>query len=208
MVGQRLNSSQLYLYFICLCCIFTEDMFKYLNVSSNQEMAHILKCLEEDSIQDENVMSEEDVMKLCSGINFGEEIIQDDIPTSAIFPKEDIQLSNITVGDELNVDAIVNNQEGQNILQMIDSNTLVDTPNFDLNVDELLNQPCTLSSQEVKDFDFNLDELLNQPCTLSSQEVKDHMNNFLESDIAKEIEKVSISYMYCINKIKLNIKSS
>ena len=63
---------------------------------------------------------------------------------------------------------------------MIDNNTLVDTPNFDLDVDELLNQPCTLSSQEVKD----------------------HMNNFIESDIAKEIEKVSISYMHCINEIK------
>ena len=56
-----------------------------------------------------------------------------------------------------------------NILQSIENNSQVNTPIFDI----------------------DLDELLNQPFDMSSQEVTYHMNNFLESDIAKEIEKVS-----------------
>ena len=157
---------------LCLFCIFTEDLFKHLNVSSNGELAHILKCLEEDFIEDENVLSEEELSKLCSGINFAEEIIQDDAPIaiSSMISEEDIPLSNITLGDELNIDDIVNNAQPNNILQCIDTNKSVDNPSFDL----------------------NLDELLNQPCTLSSQELKEQINNFLESDIAKEIEKVCI----------------
>ena len=113
-------------------------------------------------IEDDNMLSEEDIKKLYSGINFGEEILQDDQPTaitSPTFLDEDIPLDNIRLGDELNLD---------NILQSIDNNVQVNTPNFEL----------------------DLDELFNQPCDLSSQEVKEHMNNFLESDIAKEIEKV------------------
>ena len=150
-------------------CVFTEDLFKHLNVSSNEELSHLLKCLEEDMIQDDNFMSEEDVKKLCSGIDFGDEILQNDLHTNpAIFPEENIPFKSITLGDELNLTDIIDNPVN-NILQSIENNSQVNTATFDI----------------------DLDELLNQPFDMSSQEVTYHMNNFLESDIAKEIEKVS-----------------
>ena len=104
----------------------------------------------------------------AQGVDFGEEILQNDsqTSTSTIFD-QDIPLSNITLGDEFNLSNILDNSEMNNLLQAIDNNTL-DTPTFDLNIDELLDQPCDLSTQEVND----------------------HMNNFLESDIARELEKV------------------
>ena len=143
-------------------------MFKHLNVSSHEELSHILKCLDQDMIQDDNVISEEDIQKLCSGVDFGEEILQNDSQTStSTILDQDIPLSNITLGDEFNLSNILDNSEMNNLLQAIDNNTL-DTPTFDLNIDELLDQPCDLSTQEVND----------------------HMNNFLESDIARELEKV------------------
>ena len=138
-------------------------------MSSNEELSHLLKCLEEDMIQDDNFMSEEDVKKLCSGTDFGDEILQNDLHTNpAILPEENIPFKSITLGDELNLTDIIDNPVN-NILQSIENNSQVNTPTFDI----------------------DLDELLNQPFDMSSQEVTYHMNNFLESDIAKEIEKVS-----------------
>ena len=144
-------------------------------MSSNEELTHILKCLDQDMIQDENVISEEDIQKLCSGIDFGEEISQKDPSTSSSslkFPDQDIPLSNITLGDELKLDDISDSGEINNILQSIDTNQ-IDIPNFDLDIDELLHQPCDMSTQEVNE----------------------HMNNFLESDIARELEKVREVFM-------------
>ena len=54
--------------------LFTEDFKKYLNISSNKEIGHILKCLSEDIIQDENMISQEDIQRLCAEIDFEEEI--------------------------------------------------------------------------------------------------------------------------------------
>ena len=123
-------------------------------------------------IQDDNIISEEDIQKLCSGVDFGEEILENDPQASTLtILDEDFPLNTITLGDELNLSNILDNNEISNLLQDIDTNTL-DTPTFDLNIDELLNQPCELSTQEVND----------------------HMNNFLESDIARELEKV-IEYL-------------
>ena len=54
--------------------LFTEDFMKYLNISNSEEMDHLLKCLSEDIIQDDNNLSPEDIDKLCAEINFEEEI--------------------------------------------------------------------------------------------------------------------------------------
>jgi len=54
--------------------LFTEDFKKYLNMSSNEEIDHLLKCLSEDIIQDENMISQEDIQRLCAEIDFEEEI--------------------------------------------------------------------------------------------------------------------------------------
>ena len=114
-------------------------------------------------IQDDNIISEEDIQKLCSGVDFGEEILENDPQASTLtILDKDFPLNTITLGDELNLSNILDNNEMSNLLQDID------TPTFDLNIDELLNQPCELSTQEVND----------------------HMNNFLESDIVRELEKV------------------
>ena len=121
-------------------------------------------------IQDDNTISEEDIQKLCSGVDFGEEILENH-PETSTFLDQDIPLSSITLGDELDLSNIIDNSEVNNILQAIDANT-----------------------QDIPTFDLSIDDLLNQPCDLSTQEVNEHMNNFLESDIAKELEKV-IKYM-------------
>ena len=54
--------------------LFTEDFKKYLNMSSNEEIDHLLKCLSEDIIQDENMISQEDIQRLCAEIDFEKEI--------------------------------------------------------------------------------------------------------------------------------------
>ena len=122
-------------------------------------------------IEDDSVISEEDIKKLYSGIDFAEEILQNNSPStsSPIFPENDILSSSIGLGDELNLEHLLGNSGENNILQSIDTNVDISNPNFDLNLDELLNQPCDLSTQEM---DF-------------------HMNNFLESDITKEIQEVT-----------------
>ena len=89
-----------------------------------------MKCLEEDMIQDDNFMSEEDVKKLCSGIDFGDEILQNDLHTNpAIFPEENIPFKSITLGDELNLTDIIDNPVN-NILQSIENNSQVNKSNI------------------------------------------------------------------------------
>ena len=120
-------------------------------------------------IQDDNIMSEEEIKKLCSGINFGDEILQNDLNTnSSTLPDEHFPFHSVTLGDELNLNNIIDNSPVTNILQSIDNNTAVHTPTFD----------------------FDVDELFNQNFDMSTQEITYHMNNFLESDIAKQIEEV------------------
>ena len=106
-----------------------------------------MKCLAEDKIdeEEENI----DVQKLCENINFNEEILET-TPTLDLIP-----LSDITLGDELNLSNIIDDNDMNNILT---SN--LNMPTFDLN--------------------FDIDELLYQPTDLSTQEVNQYMNNFLE----------------------------
>ena len=91
--------------------LFTEDFKKYLNMSSNEEIDHLLKCLSEDIIQDENMISQEDIQRLCAEIDFEEEIpekLPSNISTTATTPttanpSTPLPLSDITLGDELNL---------------------------------------------------------------------------------------------------------
>ena len=127
-------------------CVFAEEFYKHLNISSNAELDHILKCLAEDKVEEEENI---DVQKLCENINFNEEILET-TPTLDLIP-----LSDITLGDELNLSNIIDDNDMNNILT---SN--LNMPTFDLN--------------------FDIDELLYQPTDLSTQEVNQYMNNFLE----------------------------
>ena len=126
---------------------------KYLNISNSTEMDHILKCLSEDMIQDDNNLSPEDIHKLCAEINFEEEIPE-------IVPSTTLPLSDITLGDELNLSNILDDDEtfstplenimlDDDILQ-ITSNEGMHTPKFnlDFNVDDILDQ-IDFSTQEV-----------------------------------------------------------
>ena len=100
--------------------LFAEDFKRYLNISSNEEVDHLLKCLSEDMIQDENTLSQEDLRRLCVGINFGEEIpetfqtstasttFQTSISTTST-ASTPIPLSDIILGDELNLNNILEN---------------------------------------------------------------------------------------------------
>ena len=148
--------------------LFAEDFMKYLNISNSKDMDHLLKCLSEDMIQDDNNLSPEDIDKLCAEINFEEEI-PEIVPSTT---STALLLSDITLGDELNLSNIIDNETFSTPLQNIilddflqitsndTSNEPMHTPKFDL--------------------DFNLDEILDQT-DFSTQEV---------SAIAKEIEKV------------------
>ena len=100
--------------------LFTEDFKKYLNMSSNEEIDHLLKCLSEDIIQDENMISQEDIQRLCAEIDFKEEIpekLPSNISTTATTPttattanpSTPLPLSDITLGDELNLRNILDN---------------------------------------------------------------------------------------------------
>ena len=147
---------------------FAKDFMKYLNISNSEEMDHLLKCLSEDMIQDDNNLSPEDIDKLCAEIN-SEEEIPEIVPSTT---STALLLSDITLGDELNLSNILDNETFSTPLQNIilddflqitsndTSNEPMHTPKFDL--------------------DFNLDEILDQT-DFSTQEV---------SAIAKEIEKV------------------
>ena len=146
--------------------LFAEDFMKYLNISNSEEMDHLLKCLSEDMIQDDNNLSPEDIDKLCAEINFEEEI-PEIVPstTSTALP-----LSDITLGDELNLSNILDNETFSTPLQKI----ILDDDDFlQITSSEPMHMPKF-------DLDFNLDEILDQT-DFSTQEV---------SAIAKEIEKV------------------
>ena len=62
--------------------LFTEDFKKYLNISSNEEIDHLLKCLSEDIIQDERMLSQ-DIKRLCAQIDFEDEIPENFPSTTA-----------------------------------------------------------------------------------------------------------------------------
>ena len=154
---------------ICICNVniqpcftpflFAEDFMKYLNIPNSEEMDHLLKCLSEDMIQDnDDILSPEDIEKLCAEINFEEEIPEAVRSTP-------LPLSDITLGDELNLTNILDNETFA-------------TPLEDIKLD---NDFLQMTSNEPKfELDFNLDEIFDQT-DFSTQEV---------SAIAKEIEKV------------------
>ena len=148
--------------------LFAEDFMKYLNISNSEEMDHLLKCLSEDMIQDDNNLSPEDIDKLCAEINFEEEI-PEIVPstTSTALP-----LSDITLGDELNLSNILDNETFSTPLQNIILDDFLQITSNDTS-NEAMHMPKF-------DLDFNLDEILDQT-DFSTQEV---------SAIAKEIEKV------------------
>ena len=120
--------------------LFTEDFKKYLNMSSNEEIDHLLKCLSEDIIQDENMISQEDIQRLCAEIDFEEEIpekLPSNISTTATTattpttattanPSTPLPLSDITLGDELNLRNILDND----ILSTPLENILTDNVDF------------------------------------------------------------------------------
>ena len=141
---------------------------KYPNISNSEEMDHLLKCLSEDMIQDDNNLSPEDIDKLCAEINFEEEI-PEIVPstTSTALP-----LSDITLGDELNLSNILDNETFSTPLQNIILDDFLQITSNDTR-----NEPMHTPKF---DLDFNLDEILDQT-DFSTQEV---------SAIAKEIEKV------------------
>ena len=148
--------------------LFAEDFMKYFNISNSEEMDHLLKCLSEDMIQDDNNLSPEDIDKLCAEINFEEEI-PEIVPstTSTALP-----LSDITLGDELNLSNILDNETFSTPLQNIILDDFLQITNNDTS-NEAMHTPKF-------DLDFNLDEILDQT-DFTTQEV---------SAIAKEIEKV------------------
>ena len=71
---------------ICICNVniqpcytpflFAEDFMKYLNISNSEDMDHLLKCLSENMIQDnDDILSPEDIEKLCAEINSEEKFL-------------------------------------------------------------------------------------------------------------------------------------
>ena len=153
---------------------------KYLNISGNEEMDHILKCLSEDMILEENILSQEDIKKLCAEINF-EENIPETFPSTTESPSTTettsttttpLSLSDITLGDELNLSNIFENE----ILSSHLPDLIID--NVDFNVQTLDNDTLTTPTFDVQ---FNLDEILE--AEMSTQEV---------STAVKQLEKVSV----------------
>ena len=137
---------------------------KYLNISNSEEMDHLLKCLSEDMIQDnDDILSPEDIEKLCAEISFEEEIPE-------AVQSTPLPLSDITLGDWLNLTNILDNETFATPLQ----NIILDDDDFlQITSDDPMHMPKF-------DLDFNLGEILDQT-DFSTQEV---------SAIAKEIEKV------------------
>ena len=152
--------------------------------------------------QDDHVLSERDLSRLCAEINFDEEINEDKSSTTsttetgstasttlgkeALHPDWNVPISSITLGDELDINNI---REDNDIADMLksDSDGEVDYPTFELQVD----------SYSESDSNSDLGDFLKESNTLSTQEVNSYMNSFCESDIAKEIEKVrKIKFIY------------
>ena len=159
--------------------LFVEDFKRYLNISSNEEIDHLLKCLSEDMIQDENTLSQEDLKTLCVGINFGEEIPETfqtstastTFQTTTSTASTPIPLSDITLGDELNLNNILEND----ILPVSLEDIKLDNVDFNL-----IETPGNTSPSF--DLNFEFDGIWNLP-DMSTQEV---------SEIVKELEKVSV----------------
>ena len=171
--------------------LFTEDFKKYLNMSSNEEIDHLLKCLSEDIIQDENMISQEDIQRLCAEIDFEEEIpekLPSNISTTATTPttattanpSTQLPLSDITLGDELNLRNILDND----ILSTPLENILTD--NVDFNYMDIIDKdPFNAASF---DLEFDLDAILDHT-DFSTQEV---------SAMTTELEKVSEHVCVCV----------
>ena len=171
--------------------LFTEDFKKYLNMSSNEEIDYLLKCLSEDIIQDENMISQEDIQRLCAEIDFEEEIpekLPSNISTTAttaitaIIANEStpLPLSDITLGDDLNLRNILDND----ILSTPLENILTD--NVDFNYMNIIDKdPFNAASF---DLEFDLDAILDHT-DISTQEV---------SAMATELEKVSEHLCVCV----------
>ena len=154
-------------------------------MSSNEEIDHLLKCLSEDIIQDENMISQEDIQRLCAEIDFEEEIpekLPSNISTTATTanPSTPLPLSDITLGDELNLRNILNND----ILSTPLENILTD--NIDFNYMDIIDKdPFNAASF---DLEFDLDAILDHT-DFSTQEV---------SAMATELEKVSEHVCVCV----------
>ena len=168
--------------------LFTEDFKKYLNMSANEEIDHLLKCLSEDIIQDENMISQEDIQRLCAEIDFEKEIPEKlplNIATTATTattanPSIPLPLSDITLGDELNLRNILDND----ILSTPLENILTD--NVDFNYMDIIDKdPFNAASFDLK---FDLDTILDHT-DFSTQEV---------SAMATELEKVSEHLCVCV----------
>ena len=161
--------------------LFTEDFKKYLNMSSNEEIDHLLKCLSEDIIQDENMISQEDIQRLCAEIDFEEEIpekLPSHISTTATTattanPSTPLPLSDITLGDELNLRNILDND----ILSTPLENILTD--NVDFNYMDIIDKdPFNAASF---DLEFDLDAILLDHTDISTQEVSAMAHRIRES---------------------------
>ena len=174
--------------------LFTEDFKKYLNMSSNEEIDHLLKCLSEDIIQDENMISQEDIQRLCAEIDFEKEIpekLPSNISTTAATattpttpttanPSIPLPLSDITLGDELNLRNILDND----ILSTQLENILTD--NVDFNYMDIIDKDIFNAASFDLEFDF--DAILDHT-DFSTQEV---------SALATELEKVSEHLCVCV----------
>ena len=161
---------------LCTPFLFTEeDFMKYLNISNSEEMDHLLKCLSDNLIQDENMLSEHDIKNLCSEIDFEEEIPENISST----PLTALPLSDITLGDELNLSNILENESFLAPLQ----NIVLDNNDFlQVSSDDTLHTPT-----------FTLDEFLEEP-NFNTQEV---------STAVREIEKVRVQVvnLFCLQMI-------
>ena len=119
--------------------------------------------MSDDLIQDENMLSEHDIKNLCSGIDFEEEIPENISST----PLTALPLSDISLGDELNLSNILENESFLAPLQ----NLVLDNNDFmQVSTDDTLHTPT-----------FTLDEFLEEEPNFNTQEV---------STAVREIEKV------------------
>ena len=148
-------------------------MNTYLNICSNEELTKFLNSLDEDMYEDhDNVLSACDLKKLCADINFDEDISQSP-KKSEIHPEWGIPVSEITLGDELDLNNITDDNITDILLRpSTPNNVLVDSTSFDLNLSP------------------DLEEFLQEPSTLSTQEVNNYVKSFCESDIAEDIVQV------------------
>ena len=134
------------------------------------------------------MISQEDIQRLCAEIDFEEEIpekLPSNISTTATTPTTEnpstpLPLSDITLGDELNLRNILDND----ILSTPLENILTD--NVDFNYMDILDKdPFNAASF---DLEFDLDAILDHR-DFSTQEV---------SAMATELEKVSEHVCVCV----------